>query len=58
MNSTQPINIPVAAIQVRDLHKSYGPLTVLKGIDFHVDNGQVVCVIGPSGSGNRPCCAV
>jgi polar amino acid transport system ATP-binding protein len=51
MNSTQPINIPVAAIQVRDLHKSYGPLTVLKGIDFHVDNGQVVCVIGPSGSG-------
>jgi polar amino acid transport system ATP-binding protein len=39
------------AIEVRDLHKYYGSNEVLKGIDFHVDNGQVVCVIGPSGSG-------
>jgi polar amino acid transport system ATP-binding protein len=39
------------AIEVRDLHKSFGDNEVLKGIDFHVDNGQVVCVIGPSGSG-------
>ena len=39
------------AIQVRDLHKSFGRNEVLKGIDFHVDDGQVVCVIGPSGSG-------
>ena len=39
------------AIDVRDLHKSFGDNEVLKGIDFHVDNGQVVCVIGPSGSG-------
>ena len=40
-----------AAIEVRGLHKSFGANEVLKGIDFHVDNGQVVCVIGPSGSG-------
>jgi polar amino acid transport system ATP-binding protein len=40
-----------AAIDVLDLHKSFGSNEVLKGIDFHVDNGQVVCVIGPSGSG-------
>jgi polar amino acid transport system ATP-binding protein len=39
------------AIQIRDLHKSFGSNEVLKGIDFHVDDGQVVCVIGPSGSG-------
>jgi polar amino acid transport system ATP-binding protein len=39
------------AIEVRDLHKSFGDHEVLKGIDFHVDDGQVVCVIGPSGSG-------
>ena len=39
------------AIEVRNLHKSYGSNEVLKGVDFHVDNGQVVCVIGPSGSG-------
>lgn len=40
-----------AAIDVQDLHKSFGENEVLKGIDFHVKNGQVVCVIGPSGSG-------
>jgi polar amino acid transport system ATP-binding protein len=40
-----------AAIEVRDLHKYFGPLEVLKGIDFHVDRSEVVCVIGPSGSG-------
>jgi polar amino acid transport system ATP-binding protein len=39
------------AIEIRDLHKSFGKLEVLKGIDFSVDPGQVVCVIGPSGSG-------
>ena len=39
------------AIDVRNLHKYFGDNEVLKGIDFHVDNGQVVCVIGPSGSG-------
>jgi len=40
-----------AAIDVQELHKYFGDNEVLKGIDFHVNNGQVVCVIGPSGSG-------
>ncbi|MFK5633275.1 MULTISPECIES: amino acid ABC transporter ATP-binding protein [unclassified Ornithinimicrobium] len=39
------------AIQVLDLHKSFGENEVLKGINFHVDHAEVVCVIGPSGSG-------
>ncbi|GAB2478527.1 amino acid ABC transporter ATP-binding protein [Jatrophihabitans fulvus] len=33
------------------MHKSFGPVQVLKGIDLTVDAGQVLCVIGPSGSG-------
>ena len=41
----------VPAIDVQQLHKSFGDLEVLKGSDFHVDPGEVVCVIGPSGSG-------
>jgi polar amino acid transport system ATP-binding protein len=50
MNATAPV--PGArAIEVRDLHKYFGDNEVLKGIDFHVEQGQVVCVIGPSGSG-------
>ena len=39
------------AIEVRDLHKSFGDLEVLKGLDFTVATGEVVCVLGPSGSG-------
>ncbi len=41
----------VPAIDVQDLHKYFGDNKVLEGIDFHVDDGEVVCVIGPSGSG-------
>ena len=41
----------VPAIQIRDLHKSFGRNEVLTGIDLSVDDGEVVCVIGPSGSG-------
>ncbi|GGK33127.1 peptide ABC transporter ATP-binding protein [Pilimelia terevasa] len=40
-----------AAISVRGLHKSFGPLAVLKGVDLEVARGEVVCVVGPSGSG-------
>lgn len=38
-------------ISVKDLHKSFGETEVLKGIDNHVEEKEVVVVIGPSGSG-------
>ena len=37
-------------IDVKNLHKYFGSLEVLKGIDCHIDKGECVCVIGPSGS--------
>ncbi|WP_051267675.1 amino acid ABC transporter ATP-binding protein [Nakamurella lactea] len=40
-----------AAISIRGLVKSFGPIEVLKNIDLEVGAGEVVCVIGPSGSG-------
>ena len=33
------------------VHKSFGPLEVLRGIDLTVETGQVMCIVGPSGSG-------
>lgn len=38
-------------IYVKDLKKSFGKHEVLKGIDEHIEKGEVVVVIGPSGSG-------
>jgi len=38
-------------IELRDVHKSFGPLEVLKGITASVEKSEVVCIIGPSGSG-------
>ena len=38
-------------IKVKDLHKSYGKLEVLKGVTETIKEKEVVCVIGPSGSG-------
>jgi len=33
------------------VHKSYGAIEVLRGVDMTVERGQVACLIGPSGSG-------
>ncbi len=38
-------------IEVKNLHKYFGELEVLKGIDAHIGKGDCVCVIGPSGGG-------
>jgi len=38
-------------VSLRDVHKSFGDLEVLKGISFDVMKGEVICIIGPSGSG-------
>jgi ABC-type polar amino acid transport system ATPase subunit len=38
-------------VRIRGLHKSFGPLEVLRGIDLDVHEGEVVVVFGRSGSG-------
>ena len=37
--------------EIKDLHKSFGSVQVLKGVSLQVRQGEVLCVIGPSGSG-------
>ena len=36
---------------MKDIYKSFGSLSVLKGIDLNVEKGEVVAIIGPSGGG-------
>ncbi|MFC2718815.1 MAG: amino acid ABC transporter ATP-binding protein, partial [Veillonella parvula] len=38
-------------IKLENVHKSFGKNEVLKGINLHIEQGQVVVIIGPSGSG-------
>ena len=38
-------------IDIENLHKSYGDAHILKGIDLHIKEKEVVVIIGPSGSG-------
>ena len=44
-NDDQPM------VSIKDLHKSFGDLEVLKGVSLDVMKGEVICIIGPSGSG-------
>ena len=44
-----------ALLRVHDLHKSYGDLEVLKGINLELKAGETLSLIGPSGSGKSTC---
>ena len=38
-------------IDIINIHKSYGSLEVLKGINAHIGKGEIVSIVGPSGAG-------
>lgn len=38
-------------IEIKNITKSFGTLQVLKGIDLHINKGEVVSIVGPSGAG-------
>lgn len=38
-------------IDIKNITKSFGSLQVLKGIDLHINKGEIVSIVGPSGAG-------
>ena len=41
----------MALLETRELEKDFGGLSALAGVDFHIDEGEIVSVIGPNGAG-------
>ncbi|MBR2415331.1 MAG: ABC transporter ATP-binding protein [Bacteroidaceae bacterium] len=38
-------------IDIKDIKKSFGSLQVLRGVNLHIDKGEVISIVGPSGAG-------
>lgn len=38
-------------LDASNIHKNYGPLHVLKGVNIHIDKGEIVSIVGSSGAG-------
>ena len=51
MNSSTTWTPDQPIVSIKDVHKSFGDLEVLKGVSIDVMKGEVICIIGPSGSG-------
>ena len=49
MNETAPQSSPI--VSLKDVHKSFGTLKVLDGVSFSVERGEVLAIVGRSGSG-------
>ena len=41
----------MSMLQFEDVHTHYGPIHVLKGVNYRVEEGEIVCLLGANGAG-------
>jgi branched-chain amino acid transport system ATP-binding protein len=41
----------MSLLEIRDLKITFGGLDALSGLNFHIDEGEIVSIIGPNGAG-------
>lgn len=46
-----PATQPQPLLEFNDVHTHYGPIHVLKGVNYRVDKGEIVCLLGANGAG-------
>ena len=46
-----PLAADRALLRLEGLHASYGPIAALRGVDLHVQPGELICLIGANGAG-------
>lgn len=44
----------MSVIEVRNLHKTYGLLEAVDGIDLSIEQGEIFAILGPNGAGKTP----
>ena len=49
--ATEAASVAGSAIHVRDLHKAFKELQVLRGVDFDVERGSIFALLGSNGAG-------
>lgn len=51
LSGAEPVPSDIAALSVRDLHKSYGSFEAVRGVNFEVAAGEIFGLLGPNGAG-------
>lgn len=54
-SASKPSGQPAAAVEIRDLRKTFPGVVAVDNLSFSVRAGEVFCLLGPNGAGNTTC---